>query len=96
MKDFPKPPQLENTDPYRDANALSTRFRTDLKVRKREKQQLQRRRDVSQALADSPSAWPLGAAPPRPPHAATQLLPPPPACAAHRPPTLPRSDSFRG
>mmetsp|Transcript_39255 Transcript_39255/g.90417 ORF Transcript_39255/g.90417 Transcript_39255/m.90417 type:complete len:604 (+) Transcript_39255:50-1861(+) len=32
MKDFPKPPQLENTDPYRDANALSARFRTDLKT----------------------------------------------------------------
>ena len=26
MKDFPKPKQLENTDPYREANALSAKF----------------------------------------------------------------------
>jgi len=30
-RDFPKP-NVENTDPYREANALSSRFRTDLKV----------------------------------------------------------------
>jgi len=31
MRDFPKP-NVENTDPYREANALSSRFSSDLKV----------------------------------------------------------------
>jgi 15-cis-phytoene desaturase len=30
-RDFPKP-NVENTDPYREANALSARFSTDLRV----------------------------------------------------------------
>ena len=30
-RDFPKP-NVEDTDPYREANALSSRFRNDLKV----------------------------------------------------------------
>jgi len=32
QQDFPKPAQLENTDPYREANALSSRFRSDLRT----------------------------------------------------------------
>ena len=30
-RDYPKP-NVEDTDPYREANALSSRFRNDLKV----------------------------------------------------------------
>ena len=30
-RDFPKP-NVEDTDPYREANALSSRFRNDLRV----------------------------------------------------------------
>jgi len=33
--DYPKPSQLENTDPWREANALSSRFSTDLKTDKK-------------------------------------------------------------